>query len=173
LIFSFPNVLPITDIDPGFGPLAPVCIELPTPSGFVDNLFVTDTGDLVLVECKLWRNPQARREVVAQIIDYAHSFAAWTYDDLDHAVRLATLPKGEKVQKSLFDHVSHVTEATGLTETQFVEAVSRNLRLGRLMLLLVGDGIRAGVETLVEFLHYTQGYTLPWRLLRCRFTRFR
>ena len=25
----------------------------------------------MLIECKLWRNPEARREVVGQILDYA------------------------------------------------------------------------------------------------------
>jgi len=30
-------------------------------------------GRVILAECKLWRNPEARREVVAQIPDYAES----------------------------------------------------------------------------------------------------
>ena len=94
LIFNFPQALPVRDIDPGFGSLVAVCIELSVSSGSLDNLFVTESGDLVVTECKLWRNPQARREVVAQIIDYANSMAYWSYEDLERAIRQAALPDG-------------------------------------------------------------------------------
>ncbi len=155
LIFNFPQSLPVRDIDPGFGSLVAVCIELKVGSGFLDNLFVTESGDLVIVESKLWRNPQARREVVAQIIDYAHSLASWTYEDLERAIAQATSANGQKVSQSLFDQVS---ESTDLTEQQFVDAVSRNLRLGRMLLLIVGDGIREGTETLTEYLQLHAGF---------------
>lgn len=70
LIMDHPSLLPVDQIEPAFTNLVPICTELQTPSGFVDNLFVTPTGNLALIECKLWRNPEARREVVGQIIDY-------------------------------------------------------------------------------------------------------
>jgi hypothetical protein len=62
-------------------------MELPTPAGYADNLYITETGNLALAECKLWRNPEARREVITQIIDYAHTLANWSYDELERAVR--------------------------------------------------------------------------------------
>jgi hypothetical protein len=64
-------LLPIGAIEPALAGAISVCTELPTPSGFVDNLLATDRGDLAIVECKLWRDPQARREVIGQIIEYA------------------------------------------------------------------------------------------------------
>jgi hypothetical protein len=48
------------------GPV-PICTELNTPAGPIGNFMVTPSGLPVLVECKLWRNPEARREVVSQI----------------------------------------------------------------------------------------------------------
>jgi hypothetical protein len=71
LIMAHPRLLPVDQIEPAFADLVPICMELPTPSGYLDNLLVTASGDLALVECKLWRNPEARREVIGQIIDYA------------------------------------------------------------------------------------------------------
>ena len=47
---------------------------------------------------------------------------------------------------------------TDLSEAQFVDAVSRNLRLGRMLLLIVGDGIREGTETLAEYLQLHAGF---------------
>ena len=53
----------------------PICRELPLKGSnstvFLDLFCVRDDGKPVLVECKLWRNPQARREVIGQILEYA------------------------------------------------------------------------------------------------------
>jgi hypothetical protein len=155
LIFRFPQLLPVHEIEPGFSPIVPVCLELPTPAGNVDNLYITERGDLVIAECKLWRNPEARREVVAQVIDYAHGMASWTYMNLEDAVRKSSVVDGEKPPTSLYELIEEIGE---IDEAGFVDAVSRNLRLGRMMLLIVGDGIREGVESLSSFLQLHAGF---------------
>jgi hypothetical protein len=66
LVQEHPECLPITEIDEMFSGAAPICTELNTPAGPIDNFLVTPSGLPVLVECKLWRNPEARREVVSQ-----------------------------------------------------------------------------------------------------------
>src|SRR5688572_5879504 len=69
-IFTTPQILPVSEIDPTFGPLVPLCRELRTPAGPVDAVFINERGRLTFIECKLWKNPQSRREVVGQILDY-------------------------------------------------------------------------------------------------------
>ena len=155
LIFRFPQLLPVHEIEPGFSRIVPVCLELPTPAGNVDNFYITENGDLIIAECKLWRNPEARREVVAQVIDYAHGMASWTYTDLQDAVRRSSSIDGGKPPPTLFELIE---EAGEIDEAGFVDAVSRNLRLGRLLLLIVGDGIREGVESLSGFLQLHAGF---------------
>ena len=61
----FPEVLPVEDFGPVFQPLVPIDREVPTAAGSIDNLFISHDGYLVLAEAKLWRNPEATREVVA------------------------------------------------------------------------------------------------------------
>src|SRR5690606_37664268 len=128
LIHAHPELLPIAEIEPAFAPAIAVCIELPTPKGYIDNFFVTPTGNLLFAECKLWRNPEARRQVVAQVMDYVESVTSWGYSDLEQAVSRAQLPNGGRPQKGLYDLVGAEQE---LDEAEFVDAVSRNLRLGR------------------------------------------
>jgi len=65
LIHKHPDVIPTAEIEPAFAPLIPVCMELATSAGLIDNVFVTPWGGLAIAECKLFRNPQARREVIA------------------------------------------------------------------------------------------------------------
>ena len=155
LIFRFPQLLPVHEIEPGFSRIVPVCLELPTPAGTVDNLYITENGDLVIAECKLWRNPQARRAVVAQIIDYAHGMASWTYMNLQDAVQKSSTADGNRPPTTLYQLIE---EAGEIDEAGFVDAVSRNLRLGRMLLLIVGDGIREGVESLSGFLQMHAGF---------------
>ena len=83
LLRQHPDILPAADIEPVFHPLISIGCEVGTDTGSIDNLFISPRGYLVLVETKLWRNPQAKREVVAQAIDYAASLSRWTYSKLD------------------------------------------------------------------------------------------
>ena len=45
-----------------------------------------------------------------------------------------------------------VSESEDMDERDFIDSVSRNLRRGRFLLLIVGDGIRESVEHIVDFL---------------------
>src|SRR5262245_45088226 len=56
IVFTQPDFLPLHDIDPAFGPLAPLCTEMRTEAGPIDVAFVNPDGRLTIVECKLWRN---------------------------------------------------------------------------------------------------------------------
>lgn len=150
LAHRHPTLLPLSEIEPSFGSIVSVCIELPTAAGPVDNLFLTSEGNIVLGECKLWRNPQARREVVAQIMDYARAMSSWEYSDLEQQARRA-----DSSIASLYELVADVTD---LDEAAFVDAVARNLLLGRVLLLILGDGIRLRAEELVLSLQQHAGF---------------
>jgi len=72
----------------------PVAWELQTTCGSIDLLFVNSEGMITIVETKLWRNPEARRKVVTQIIDYAKDLAKWSYSDLMKAVKASIVMLG-------------------------------------------------------------------------------
>jgi len=147
LIQRNPHIVPVDQIEPALTPLVPICMELPTGSGWADNLLMTADGGIILVEAKLWRNPEARREVIGQVLDYAKDLAAWTYAELQHAVRVAR----KDSRLNLYDLVCG-PEAPPELEAAFADAVSRNLRLGRVLLIIAGDGIQESAERLAEFL---------------------
>lgn len=157
LVFRHPEALPVEEIDSSFKDLIPVCCELNTPAGPLDAVFVNRHGMLTLVECKLWRNPEARREVVGQILDYAKEIGRWSYEDLQREVSAVLKRPGN----TLYELVR--ARYPELEEMVFVDEVSKNLRQGRFLLLIVGDGIRDGVESIAEFLrrhaalHFTFG----------------
>ncbi|GAB6088781.1 DUF4268 domain-containing protein [Spirochaeta dissipatitropha] len=148
LIYKHPGCLPISDLDESYNPLLPVCMELNTPAGLIDILFISPSGEITIVETKLWRNHEARRTVVAQILDYAKELSKWNYADLQREVNRRLKKSGN----FLYEIAKNCDENLLLPESDFVDAVSRNLRRGKFLLLIVGDGIREGAEEIAEFL---------------------
>jgi hypothetical protein len=129
-------------------------MELPLRSGYLDNLLLTPSGNLVMVECKLWRNFEARRKVFAQIVDYAKDLQALSYPELEDAIRTAR----KEPAYDLFAAVSEIAdEDASLEESVFLDAVSRNLRRGRFLLAIVGDGVTENLEDMTEFLQQHAG----------------
>ena len=89
-VHEHPECLPVTEIDPVFVSPVSVCRELNTMAGPIDNLLITPSGLPIIVECKLWRNPEGRREVVGQILDYAKELSRWSSSDLQREVAKRT-----------------------------------------------------------------------------------
>jgi hypothetical protein len=46
----------------------------------IENLYLSTGGYPVIVETKLWRNPQARREVLSQTLDYVKELAGKDFE---------------------------------------------------------------------------------------------
>jgi hypothetical protein len=151
LVHEYPACLPLAEIDPMFSGPVPICTELNTPAGPIDNFVVTPSGLPVLVECKLWRNPEARREVVSQILDYAKELSHWSSSDVQREVS----HRLKRAGNPLLDMVRAVDPE--VDEQQFNDALTANLRRGRFLLLIVGDGIREGVEAIAEYLQLHAG----------------
>src|SRR5947209_12106544 len=86
-----PGILPVCDFLPGVGTLFSLVREIPVDIGgsecSIDNLLVTDDGRLVLIETKLWRNPEALREVIAQTLQYGMAIAGLTPLEFENRLR--------------------------------------------------------------------------------------
>ena len=82
LLYKHPSILPVDYLDESYLPLVSIGREIAS----IDNLFVSQSGLLTVVETKLWRNPEAHRTVVAQILEYAKRKGYLTFTlDIDFA----------------------------------------------------------------------------------------
>jgi len=145
-LLAHPSLLPIRLIDPSYGPLIPLCRELRTDAGPIDAVFINPQGRLTFVECKLWRNPEARRKVVAQILDYARVVSRWSYSDLQRNVAIATSRHGNVP----FELARQLEPS--IQEQHFVDQTAAALRQGRFLLVIAGDGIRDDVGAMAELI---------------------
>ena len=160
MIHDNPAILPVHEFDPGYGRVFTVARELNIPGvGFVDVLLADERGRLVVVECKLWRNPQARREVVGQILDYARELSRYGYEDLQRQVSIATRLPGNAL------YTLACAAGGTLSEAEFVDRVSRDLAAGRFLLLIGGDGITEGTRRIGEYLRGQPGLAFDFGLI--------
>lgn len=167
LLHSHPTIFPIEQIETGFGDLIPLCRELPLMfgagrSGSLDNVFITSSGGLVLIEAKLWRNPQARREVVAQAMEYAGAVFRMDYETFERTALKARQSEPNRYA-SIYEIVRQHDPSIG--EPEFVEALSRNLSRGRAVIAVVGDGIRDDIAPLAELLQSHAGQRFTFALV--------
>jgi hypothetical protein len=152
LLYRHPGLMLLCEPGADQSIVAPLCRELaiPRPGGnvFLDILGVTRSGRLVLVECKLWRNPQARREVVAQILEYAALLRSWSFGDLTARIKQKT---GSTAQDPIFELARQ--SFPDLDEAAFVDGVARSLEYGDFHLVIAGDGIRSDLHSLAKHLN--------------------
>lgn len=170
VVFEHPELLPIEEIDPGAGQVVPLCRELALPKEtelvFLDMLGVTPAGRLVLVECKLWRNPQAQRYVVGQVLEYAALLRRWRFADLTAKLKP---PMRSQAENPIFEAVR--ARVPGVEEARLVDAVSRSLAQGAFDLLVVGDGIRTDLLAIERQLNEASGLTSRLALVEMQLWR--
>lgn len=133
LLASHPQLIP------GITPGAKACREFQSEVGPADIIVVELSGAITLVECKLAKNPQVRREIIGQLFDYAGRLWQMSADQFDERWR-------SRNRASLFS-------GEGFDDPVFRETVSANLADGRFRLVLAVDGINPALKRMVEYVN--------------------
>lgn len=168
LIDATPNVLPIREYLPSTTTLFSLGREVPVDlganNGYIDNLLVTNDGYLVIVETKLYRNPEGIREVIAQTLQYGMAIGQMPIMQLEARIKRGQSP-ALRLEENIRDCVLRVANEQNISATladDFEEAVERHLRRGEILLLIVSDGIHVGVERVTHWLN-EQGNSSPFK----------
>ena len=115
----------------------------------LDHLFVDEEGVPVLVEVKRASDTRARREVVAQMLDYAaNGVAYWPVsefiEEFEASCRLDDVAPDERLSQFLDGSIDG---------DEFWRRVEVNLKAGRIRMLFVADRIADELRRIVEFLN--------------------
>jgi hypothetical protein len=114
----------------------------------LDHLFIDRKGVPVLVEVKRAEDTRSRREVVAQMLDYAaNGVAYWPVERIVQAFAETARSRGEEPDLVL------TTFLDGTSHEAFWQTVEANLRAGRVRMVFVADRIPAELRRIVEFLN--------------------
>jgi len=122
--------------------LFPIGREVPVPTGAIDLLLADDEGRPTLVETKLARNPDIRRTVVGQILEYAAHVADWD------------LRKVEDVVTVYRHQTPPPASETGLAlDAEFRSELEKNLKAAQLRLIIAVDEMLDPLTKTVAFLN--------------------
>lgn len=156
LLEDNPAMIPAAGVSPEYQDLVCIGREVPVGSGetqgYIDNLYVTPSGGIVIVETKLYRNQEARRTVVAQIIDYAKELQKWDATKLDEIAYNYTYRKNCQAHR-IIDLMAAKGFLSFSDEKSLTDSLNVNLENASFLLLIIGDGIRTGVQQLADFLN--------------------
>jgi len=136
---EYPTLIPLADIVEGASDLLCIGREVIAGPGFVDLLFIDKDGLLTVVETKLAKNPEARRTVIGQIIEYASYISQWTADDV---YRIA----GEYGKSNLDEVMGNMSE-------DFKSNIEQNLKNGKMRLIIAVDELIEPLRATVTFLN--------------------
>lgn len=88
LLVESPSLIPVDEIREGVSPLLFAISEFGLPgSGNTDILAFSPDGDIVIVECKLTSNPESKRKVIGQILEYASYLWGMNYEEINKRVQ--------------------------------------------------------------------------------------
>lgn len=165
-----PEVLPIRDFYPAVTSVCSLGREIPLDlgerQGFIDNLLITNDGHLVIVETKLYRNPEAIREAVVQTLEYGMAVHKMTLLDLESRIR-----RGDQRGNRLSSDETIRGRATAMKDfsDDFEIALERYQRTGEILLLVVADGIRTSVERITHWMNDGSSAPIKFGLVELRF----
>lgn len=162
-VHRHPGLLPIETLSPWHQDAVAICRELVVDGGAVDNLLVSASGALTLVECKLGRNRTGKGEVVGQLLRYAAQVASWDYDELDRRIGMTADCKAiAGIEGGPLHHLVAGADTTAGSIERFRAAVTRNLRQGNFLLLIVADELHPDLRLIQRMVqaHPIHGFTV-------------
>ncbi|MBC8273704.1 MAG: hypothetical protein H8E40_01870 [Chloroflexi bacterium] len=153
---EYPSLIPLADIVEGAADLLCIGREVGAGSGSIDLLCIDNDSLLTIVETKLRRNREARREVVGQIIEYASYVSQWTADDV-YRIANEYFAKSEKAPQSYkgktLDEVIREIVGDEFSDEAFRARIGQNLRDGRIRLVITVDELIEPLRATVTFLN--------------------
>ncbi len=116
----------------------------------LDHLFLDQDGMPTFIECKRSQDTRSRREVVAQMLDYAaNGTEYWPMEKL----RQSATETAQQQDRDLDEAIVELLDDVELDVEWFWQQVEENLRQGKIRLVFVADAIPKELRRLVEFLN--------------------
>jgi len=132
LLANSPDLIPSRDMREGVSQLVAVVREYNVPIGFIDILGFTADGEIAVIECKLANNPDMKRKVIGQVLEYGAALWGMSYEDFDQKIQ-------ERTGKPLAELVQNEVEDPEWDEELFRSNIESNLEEGNFILVIVVD----------------------------------
>ncbi len=145
LLVQEPGLLPLSEI--GINGDAAVAIkEFGLPgAGSSDVIVIDHSGAIAIVECKLATNPERKRTVIGQVLDYASALQMLDFDEFDSRVQ-------QKTGRSLESLIElAMTEESEFDSEKFGQRISEALTAGSFSLVIAIDEMDESLRRILDY----------------------
>jgi len=165
LLIEAPSLIPVDEIREDISPFVIAVDEFGLPgSGNTDVLAFNPKGDIAIIECKLAANPESKRKVVGQILEYGAYLWEMNYETLNERVKKR---KGKSLSQLIEEAINREpinaqprNEGTAeesatmeWDEEEFRSKVEEQLKSGSFLLIIVVDEINEELKRIVRYLN--------------------
>lgn len=156
-VHSTPEVFPVYEIEED-KKLLVVAREFPTDSGPIDALAIDGSGDIYIVETKLYKNPD-KRTVVAQALDYGASL--WKHvGDFGEFVGLIDKEVRRKFKVGFEEKTKDFFQLAGEEYQALLDSMRSNLQNGNLKFVVLMDDLEERLKDLIVFINQSSQFDL-------------
>lgn len=125
--------------------------EFGVSSGSVDFLAIDADGSLYIIETKLAENPELRRAVIGQVLEYASNLSDMSYDTIA-AECLKYLKKQSSLEQVIRDfYVARSDGEPVLSAAEYKKAMTENLKSERFNIVIVANKVSLEIQKLFHF----------------------
>jgi hypothetical protein len=164
-VAELPGLVALDTVSEGGVSHLTIGTEWPAGSGRADIVLIGSDAVLTIIEAKLSRNPEARREVIAQLLEYAAYLSEWTIFDIQREAEeffksdrcpsdLRGVSLDEALQRFLTD------SATDEGIESFKGKIEQNLRQGRIRLIVAVDEVGEQAQRIVTFVNSCSSFDI-------------
>ncbi len=161
LLAESPGLISIDEVRPDASPLVFAVREFSLPIGSIDLLAFTAGGDMAVIECKLAANPEVKRKVIGQVLEYGAGLWEMSYAELDEAIRM-------RLGDNLAELVKKTANDPAWDEERFRGNVAAGLANGNFMLIIVVDEINDELARIVRFINVCGSPSFEFAALEMR-----
>ena len=147
ILYNDPDIIPFSDMDSDRKPLRVVIKEMGLPgSGNTDIIGIDEDGRISIIETKLASNPEVKRKVIGQILEYASFLWSQTYEEFDRNV-------SKILGGNLADIMREKVGDDNWDEESFRSNISETLEKGNFTLFIVVDEMNDELKRILDFLN--------------------
>jgi hypothetical protein len=163
------SAFPVQEITPTATVAVPIARQMVTEAGKLDLLFLDDLGKLYLIDCKLVENPEQRREVVAQLLEYKSQLQGrWSHTDIFQAAdAFAQEHEYGRTCYALFERAFRAADEDVPTREELEKRIRRVKRNDDSSIVLVIAANRFQQRALV-LAHYLDKQKIPMACVEVR-----
>lgn len=159
LIHEHPNLLPLA----GSQRLLVLGSEVQLGNGFADILAVEPSGRPTIIEVKLAKSREARREIVSQVLAYAAFLRGMSIESLELGPLRRSLSNTKR--GSILELVLDQDQEGAVDNATFTSSMQEYLDQGAFRLVLVLDEVSTELERIVAYLDTITAHTLTIDLI--------